>query len=79
VVLLLLAGNSVGFFGYGLIIPFEIIYQHAEVCMRPVGFGARPTSATLTLTSHDHQRERWCDLLIPLPPARAKNPKFPSL
>ncbi len=28
VVLLLLAGNAVSFFGYGLITPFEIIYLH---------------------------------------------------
>ena len=27
-VLLLQAGNAVSFFGYGLIIPFEIIYLH---------------------------------------------------
>jgi hypothetical protein len=27
-VLLLQAGNAVGFFGYGLILPFEIIYLH---------------------------------------------------
>jgi hypothetical protein len=28
VILLLQAGNAVNFFGYGLIIPFEIIYLH---------------------------------------------------
>ena len=28
VVLLLLAGNAVSFFGYGLITPFEITYLH---------------------------------------------------
>jgi hypothetical protein len=54
------AGNAVSFFGYGLILPFEIIYLHqirgfatATASVRVPGARSLTGDSALVMTCHD--------------------------